>query len=137
MGEHVSDEGVSIVLGDEQLIFLEALTCTLNNAGHAVAASCSSFATLVSAVRREKPSICITESHYSDGEIGDLLGGLAGASPASRLIILTGAGSPDVVRAALDGGAQGIVQKNRGLGVLLDVVRRVDAGETVIEASFT
>lgn len=129
-------EGVSMVLGDEQLIFLETLAHALNNAGHDVAATCSSRAALVSAVRRETPSVCITDSRYSDGDLIDVLEGLALGWSGCKLIILTDGGSPDMLRAALDGGALGFVQKNRGLAVLLDVVRRVGLGEIVIEASF-
>jgi two-component system nitrate/nitrite response regulator NarL len=129
-------KGESIVLGDEQLIFLETLAQSLSNAGHTVAATCSSRAALVAAVRREAPSVCITDSQYSDGDLTDLLEGLAQAWPGCKLIILTNGGSPDLLRTAIDAGALGIVQKNRGLAVLLDVVRRVGLGEIVIEASF-
>ena len=62
-----------MALGDAELIFLETLANSLKNVGHNVVATCSSRAALVAAVRRETPSVCITDSHFGDGDINDLL----------------------------------------------------------------
>jgi two-component system nitrate/nitrite response regulator NarL len=129
-------EVLEIVLADDHAVFLDALTAVLGQLGHLILGSATTRSGMVDAVRASRPDICITENRFPDGEGVEVLGQLAQASPDTKVIMLTADGSPETLRQALDAGASAYVHKTRGVAVLLEVLRRVTAGEIVIEGSF-
>ncbi|MER7133622.1 response regulator transcription factor [Streptosporangium saharense] len=54
--------------------------------------------------------------------------------PSCKAVMLTGLATPAALRRALDAGARGFVVKDAPAGELADCVRRVAAGERVIDA---
>lgn len=55
------------------------------------------------------------------------------AAPAARVIILTTFGRPGYLRRAMDAGARGFVVKDAWADELVDVIRRVHNGQTVLD----
>jgi DNA-binding NarL/FixJ family response regulator len=131
MGEHLD-----IVLADDHVVFTDALTAILKQLGHEVVAAVTSRAALANNVQTLQPDICIIENHLHDGDGVDLIEQLTGASPHTRIVVLTADRDPGTLRRALDAGAAGYVHKTRGFAALLDVLSRVSGGEVVIEGSF-
>jgi DNA-binding NarL/FixJ family response regulator len=57
------------------------------------------------------------------------------AAPDAKVVLLTGVERPDAIAQALSAGACGYVPKSRAVDEVMDVVRRVAAGEIVMPAS--
>lgn len=125
-----------IVLGDAQTVFLDALRAILDQAGKRVVATTSTRADVLEAVRAWQPTICVSDDSFPDGPILDVIDDLGRSSPHTKVVLLTADGDPYQLRRALDAGVVGYVHKMRGIGVLLDALRRVGAGELVVEGSF-
>lgn len=53
-------------------------------------------------------------------------------SPATRVILLSTYSSPDDISRALDAGVTGVLLKTAANDILVDMIRRVNAGETVL-----
>jgi DNA-binding NarL/FixJ family response regulator len=129
-------EVLEIVLADDHAVFLDALTAVLGQLGHVILASATTRTGMVESVSAFRPAICVTENKFPDGDGVDVIAQLAKASPDTKIIMLTADGTPETLRQALDAGASAYIHKTRGVAVLLDVLRRVTAGEIVIEGSF-
>ncbi|MDT4893525.1 MAG: two-component system, NarL family, nitrate/nitrite response regulator NarL [Pseudonocardiales bacterium] len=125
-----------VVLADDHVVFLDALSAVLGQFGYEIRATATTSKGLLDAVRALRPALCVTESHFRDGAVVDMFGELARCSPDTRTVVLTADGDPATMRQALDAGACGYVHKTRGVADLLDVLRRVGAGEIVVEGSF-
>jgi len=129
-------ETFEIVLGDNHVVFLDALTAALTQYGHQIVAAAATRCALIESVRASQPKLCIIDSHFPDGDGVDAIDEIKGASADTMIVILTADGKPETLLRALDAGAVGYVHKSRGVAVLLEVLRRVSAGEIVIEGSF-
>jgi len=129
-------KSIDIVLADDQVVVLDALTAFLTQFGHRVAGTAGSCAAMVHCVTSLAPDVCITGNRYPDGEGVKAIEMLSELSPQTKLVMLTGQSDADTMRRALAAGAAGYVHKSRGGAVLLDVVHRVCNGEIVVEGSF-
>ena len=63
----------------------------------------------------------------------DILPALRAAAPQARVLILTGVRDPDLHRQAVRCGAMGLIRKETAAGVLLQAIRKVQAGEVWLE----
>jgi two-component system, NarL family, nitrate/nitrite response regulator NarL len=127
---------VDIVLADDQVVVLDALSVLLTQSGHRVLATVESCGAMLQCVSALRPDMCITGNRYPDGEGVDAIEMLSELTPQTKVVMLTGQGDADTMRRALDAGAAGYVHKSRGARVLIDVIRRVADGEIVVEGSF-
>ncbi|HEV7210065.1 MAG TPA: response regulator transcription factor [Mycobacteriales bacterium] len=130
-------EALELVLADDHVVFLDALTAIMTQLGHAVVAAVTTRGSLADSVRAFQPDVCVLENRLRDGSGVDLIGKMTVASPNTRFVVLTADLDPVTLRQALDAGAAGYVHKTRGIAALLDVLTRVSAGEIVIEGSFS
>ncbi|MCW2644199.1 MAG: hypothetical protein JWP07_308 [Pseudonocardiales bacterium] len=128
---------LDIVLGDDQVVFLDALTMVLMQLGHHVLAATSRRAALLDLVREFRPDLCVFEPRFPDGDGIDLIGAIGGMSPATKVVLLTAEDEPEPVRRALAAGAVGYLHKSRGVPALLNALQRVSSGEVVVEGSFS
>jgi two-component system, NarL family, nitrate/nitrite response regulator NarL len=128
---------LEIVLGDDHVVFLDALTQVLAHLGHQIVAAVSTRAALLESVRACRPSLCITESSFPDGDAIDAIREIANISPATKVIVLTADLEPGPVRRALTAGAVGYLHKSRGLPAVIEALRRVRSGEVVVEGAFS
>src|SRR5918995_1100800 len=55
--------------------------------------------------------------------------------PSAAVLLLSGHGHPSVIRAALERGAAGYLDKSVEVGVIIDAIRTVAAGGTVFRAA--
>jgi two-component system nitrate/nitrite response regulator NarL len=129
-------EALDVVLADDQLIFLDALTAVLERLGHRVLVAATTRSAMIHGVRAFTPDVCVFENPLPDGSGIDAIAEMLSLSAMTRMIVLTADRDPDVMRRALDCGASAYVHKTRSVSVLLDVIRRVMLGEIVIESSF-
>ena len=124
---------IRVVLVDDHVMVLEAFRRMLATAPDidVVATACTAAAAVVAAVEHAPDVVVI------DYVLPDDLGALAAARivatvPSVKVIMLTGSDDPRALRAALEAGCVGYLQKTSTHGHLVDAVRTVAAGGTVI-----
>jgi two-component system nitrate/nitrite response regulator NarL len=136
---------LNLVLADDQVVFLDAMTTVLTQLGHHVSAAVTTRRQLRDRVSALHPDICLMETTLRDGpavpEIDPLLRGssdtASDTSSKTKVVVLTANTDALTMRQALDAGASGYIHKTRGVPDLVDALRRVRAGEIVVEGSFS
>ena len=129
-------ELLSVVLADDHVVFLDALTMVLTQFGHRVVAATSTRAALLDSVQALRPDVCVMEARFPDGDAIDAIAVIADTSPTTKVVVLTADDKPEPVRRALAAGAVGYLHKSRGIPALLGALQRVSSGEIVVEGTF-
>jgi two-component system nitrate/nitrite response regulator NarL len=127
---------LDVVLADDHVVFLDALTMVLTESGHRVVAATSTRAALLDSVQALRPDVCVMEAEFPDGDAIDAIAVIFGTSPTTKVVVLTADDNPDPVRRALAAGAVGYLHKSRGISALLGALQRVSSGEIVVEGTF-
>lgn len=130
------NEQWSIVLADDQMLFLDALAAVLTGLGHSVVAAVTNWQQAVIEVRNRRPRLCIADPALAGDTPTADLRELVNASTDTLCVALTAEVGPDRLNAALGAGMSAFVHKNRRMETLLDVLDRVCAGEVAIEGFF-
>jgi two-component system, NarL family, nitrate/nitrite response regulator NarL len=124
---------IEVVIGDDHAVFLDALSTVLTQHGTAVTKA-TTIAGTISAVRARQPDVCLVDRHFAAGHDGlDALADISGASPRTKVLVLSADGDSDTVMRAMRAGAAGYVHKTRGVSVLRQTIDRVLRGEVVVE----
>ena len=123
----------TMVLGDDHVVFLDALSAVLTQHGHSVGAVAPTAADLVSAVRGIRPDVCVINRYLEVDDLADVIGRVVAASPGTRVIVLSSAPDTAAAMRALDAGAAGYVHKSRGVSALISAVERVQRGTVVVD----
>jgi two-component system, NarL family, nitrate/nitrite response regulator NarL len=125
----------TIVLGGDYALFLDALSSVLGKDGHMVVAVAHSTAEMVALVAGMRPDACVIGRHAAVGEetgINGIVGRVLGASPGTRVVVLSVNPSPQAAERAIDAGASGYLHKSEGIEALNYTLKRVLSGEVVI-----
>jgi two-component system, NarL family, nitrate/nitrite response regulator NarL len=125
----------TIVLGGDYALFLDALSSVLGKDGHMVVAVAHSTAEMVALVAGMRPDACVIGRHAAVGEetgINGIVGRVLGASPGTRVVVLSVNPSPQAAERAIDAGASGYLHKSEGIEALNCTLKRVLSGEVVI-----
>lgn len=123
---------VTLVLGDDHLVFLEALAAVLVVADFRVVATAKTLALVLEAVRIHQPDICLLDRHFPDGDGVLAIPDLIRASPHTRVLLLTADNDSEVMLRALEFGAAGYIHKTLGLPALTSAISRIIQGEVVL-----
>jgi two-component system, NarL family, nitrate/nitrite response regulator NarL len=121
-----------LVLGDDHLVFLEALAAVLVAEGLHVVAAENTLAGVLEAVRIHQPDVCLLGSHFADGDGVLAIPDVIGVSPHTRVLVLTADNDPGVMLRALEFGAAGYIHKTLGVAALTDAISRIVQGEVVV-----
>jgi DNA-binding NarL/FixJ family response regulator len=81
--------------------------------------------------------IAVIDLALPDGNGMQLIKELHGASPQSQALVLTGRGAPVEFARAVEAGAAGVLQKSVGISDIIDAVRRLHAGESLLSPQET
>jgi two-component system, NarL family, nitrate/nitrite response regulator NarL len=125
--------GRSLVLGDDQGIFLDALSTVLAQRGYRIGAAARSSAEMMAFVRSQQPDACLIDClTVGDDGIGKI-GRVLAASQRTRVLML--AADPDAGAAAraIEAGAAGYLHQSRGIDALVLAIGRVMQGELVVD----
>jgi two-component system response regulator DesR len=125
---------IKILLADDQLLVRSALAALLDlEPDFTVVAQVGRGDEVVAAARTNAPDVALLDIEMPG------LDGLAAAAaltqqlPSCRVLILTTFGRPGYLRRAMEAGALGFVVKDAPAEQLADAVRRVFAGERVVD----
>jgi DNA-binding NarL/FixJ family response regulator len=98
-------------------------------------------ATTVAQARRRvaslHPHVVLTDTRFPDGGAVDLCREVRAASPRARVVVVTACTDPEVVYEAVLAGAVGYLLVEVRPAVLVDAVRRVAAGQSLLDPAVT
>lgn len=123
----------NLVLGDDQGIFLDALSTVLSQRGYHVGAVARSSAEMIAFVRSQRPDACLLDCSTAAGSGADTIGRVIDASPDTSVLVLGADPGGEAARRALDAGAAAYLHQSRGVDSLVAALERVDRGELVID----
>lgn len=124
-----------LVLCDDHRLLLEALSTTFSARGWTVEATVMTPGDAVEAVRLHDPDVLVTDLAFPSGGGLDAVRTVAQQHPRTRVVILTGADSPDLVRRSLDIGVAGYTRKDSSIRAIVDVLERVGRGEIAVDGA--
>lgn len=124
---------LKLLIVDDHAIFREGLRALLDmEEDFTVIGEASAGKEAVSMVVDEPPDVILLDLHLPDGSGADFCRQLLGASPQSRVLILSAYDDDQEVSAALISGASGYVLKTVGGERLADNIRSVYGGEVLL-----
>jgi two-component system, NarL family, nitrate/nitrite response regulator NarL len=124
-----------LVICDSHRLLLEALSTALSARGWTVEATATVPRDAVEAVRLHEPDILVTDLDFPSGTGLDAVRVVAEEHPSTKIVILTGLDSPDLVREALEIGVSGYTRKDRSIRTIGDVLARVGDGDVAVDAA--
>ncbi|MBE3011692.1 response regulator [Microbispora sp. NEAU-D428] len=123
-----------VLIAEDQTMMRDALTVLLDlEDDFEVVAQVASAGEVVPAALRARPDVALLDIEMPGGSGLDATADLRAALPECVVVIVTTFGRPGYLRRALDAGARGFVVKDRPVGELAQAIRRVLAGEVVVD----
>lgn len=123
----------SLVVADDHVVFAQALESVLRHEGFAVVAMTSTLGATLATVQDFRPTVCLLDWHFTDGNGLALIGELRAVSPRTAIIVVTADPDPAGVQRAAAAGAAGYIHKTLGVATLVRAIRRVIAGAVAID----
>jgi two-component system, NarL family, nitrate/nitrite response regulator NarL len=122
-----------LVLGDNHVVFLDALSTVLSQHGYAVGAIARDPAEMVALVRRDRPDACLIDRNIPLGDDAETIRRLRAAGDGTSVVVLGANAGHEAVGRVLDAGASGYLHQSRGVGALISALERVLRGEVVVD----
>lgn len=117
-----------VLLVDDHAALRDGLGVLLERKGVRVVDAVGSAAAALESVAREQPEVAVVDLDLPDRDGLQLVRELRRGWPAVKVVIYTGSQDGKTLGGALASGAEGIVLKPTGLGVLVDALRAVGRG---------
>lgn len=138
MGSAESAAPITVLVIDDHELLSSALGANFAQDGRTeVVGTAASIADGVRAAGELHPDVILTDRRLPDGDMDERIGELRAASPASRIVLMTGWPTERSSLAALDAGVQGIISKAQPVTQILDTIARLAAGDLVVPATLT
>ncbi|WP_034517810.1 response regulator transcription factor [Actinomadura rifamycini] len=122
-----------VLICDDHAVFADSLSLVLADAGHTVVGVAYSPADALPLLRAGGADVCLIDLRFPSGTALDWMPRLRTAAPHTRFVVLTGFLERPVLDAGIAAGVRGFAHKGQQAGDVLDVLRRVAAGETVVD----
>ena len=81
---------MKIVLCDDHILFLEALSVLLTDRGHEIVAQCAAPDEAVRAARALQPDVCVMDLHFPNGDAREAMRDIQNVSSQTRVLVLSG-----------------------------------------------
>ena len=114
-----------LVLGDDQAIFLDALSTVLTQRGYDVGAVARSPEEMVAFVRHQRPDACLIDCNLAVDEGLKTIQRVIEASEGTTVVVLGADPDVDAAELAMDAGASGYLHQSRGVEVLVSALERM------------
>jgi two-component system, NarL family, nitrate/nitrite response regulator NarL len=122
----------SLVVGDDHVVFLDALAAVLARQEYEVTVARTVPETLA-AVEQHHPDLCLIDRHFAGQDSVKAITAMLAASPHSKVLVLSADPDSEGILAALRAGASGYLHKTRGVTALTAAIGRVLRGEVVVD----
>lgn len=125
---------ISIVIAEDQTMMRSALTTLLElEEDLTVLAGVWRGDEVGGAVREHTPDVALLDIEMPGKSGLDAIGDVRRESPRTAIIVVTTFGRAGYLRTAMDAGARGFLVKDNPVSQLADSIRRVVAGEAVVD----
>lgn len=132
----MAERDVRILLVDDHAVVREGLRALLDREeGLSVVAEAGTVADAVRAAREHRPDVAILDLRLPDGSGIEACREIRDELPDTRVMVLTSFGEDEAVLAAVIAGAAGFLLKDARPRVLIDAVRTVAAGGSLLDAN--
>ncbi len=129
---------IRVLLVDDHEVIRVGLRTVLGQAqGIAVVGEAGTMAEAVEQAQRLKPDVILMDVRLPDGSGIDACREILGALPGTRIIFLTSYADDDSVLAAVLAGAHGYVLKEIDSPALLEAIRSVAKGQSILDSHVT
>lgn len=127
-------EPVTIAVVDDHTLFRQALCDLLASSPELeVVGSAETPQEAVEVAAAHQPQVMLLDLELGEESGTDLIGRLKEASPQTRVLILSAHGTAHDLQTAMQAGASGYLMKGVTAGQLVDGLRRVVAGDAVLD----
>jgi len=127
------DRVARLVLGDDHVVFLDALSTVLSQHGYVVSAVARNVPEMVALVRRDRPDVCLIDRSTPLEDDSHTIAQVLAAGRGTNVVVLGASAGREAVGRALDAGAAGYLHQSRGIGALVSALERVLRGEVVVD----
>jgi len=124
---------MKLILGDDQAIFLDALSTVLTQRGYDVGAVARSPEEMIAHVRHQRPDACLIDCNLAVDEGIATIRAVVDACATTIVVVLSADPDGDSADQAMDAGASGYLHQSRGVEVLVAALERVLNGERVVD----
>jgi len=122
-----------LILGNENVIFLEALATLLAGQGYQVGEVTASTAATIAAMGRMQPDACLIDCHAVGADEMCAIGQVASCNSGTAVLVLGTDPRSEAADRALDAGAAGYLHQSRGVSAVFTLLPRVVGGEVVVD----
>ena len=126
-----------LLVDDHEVIRVGLRTVLGQTQGIAVVGEAGTMAEAVQQAQRVKPDVILMDVRLPDGSGVDACREILGALPGTRVIFLTSYADDDSVLAAVLAGAHGYVLKEIDSHALLEAIRSVAKGQSILDSHVT
>jgi two-component system nitrate/nitrite response regulator NarL len=124
---------VSVIVADDHPFYRDGMTRGLVQSGHIrVIAEAGTGREALEAIEREDPDVAVVDYQMPDLDGLDLVHAVTRDGLATRVLILSALTDGPVVYRALEEGAAGYLSKDSRRAEIVEAVRRVASGQTVV-----
>ena len=134
----VDDAGIRILIADDHEVVRIGLAALLDGQpGLSVVAQAGSGTDAVRLARQQRPDVVVMDIRMPDGSGIDACRTITAELTGTPVIMLTSHADSGALFDAIDAGASGYVLKRVGSGELIDAVRTVAAGGSLLDPAVT
>ncbi len=126
-----------LLVDDHEVIRVGLRTVLGQTQGVTVVGEAGTMADAVQEAQKSKPDVILMDVRLPDGSGVDACREILGALPGTRVIFLTSYADDDSVLAAVLAGAHGYVLKEIDSPALLDAIRSVAKGQSILDSNVT
>jgi len=126
-----------LLVDDHEVIRVGLRTVLGQTQGVTVVGEAGTMAEAILQTQRLKPDVILMDVRLPDGSGVDACREILGALPGTRVIFLTSYADDDSVLAAVLAGAHGYVLKEIDSSALLEAIRSVAKGQSILDSSVT
>jgi len=127
------DGVATVVLGDDHVVFLDALATVLSQHGHVICGVARTTSEMVTRVSAHQPDVCLIDRNAMANGQAQAIGLVLAASASTSILVLGADPGSEAAEQALDAGASGYLHQSRGVGALVSALDRVLNGEIVVD----
>jgi DNA-binding NarL/FixJ family response regulator len=129
---------IRVVIVEDHISYAQALGAVIDLTDDVdVVGATASASDAPAIIARLEPDIAIVDLDLPGGSGIDVIDGVRRERPAARCVVLTALTDHAELGRAVEAGAAAVLHKSVDVTELLDVVRRVAAGQTVLDAGPT
>lgn len=123
-----------LLICDDHVVFAESLAHLLATNGAQISGVTHHPAQAILALRSTPVDVCLVDVMFGAESVLDRLGELRAAAPATPIAVLSGRVDRPLLDACRRAGVRGVADKRQPVTEILDMLRRVHAGESALPA---